>query len=88
MFTGFKDLVPLYGKGYLGQGTVTVTDDSSNVGFTKLIQGGTIVLDSMSASIDIKKPPVFRPHLPASQPKQVVPRGFSGNPKHRADYAA
>jgi hypothetical protein len=54
VFTGFKSLVPLYGKGYLGQGTVTVTDDSADVGFTKMIQGGTIVLDSISASIDIK----------------------------------
>jgi hypothetical protein len=52
--TGFTDLVPLYGRGYLGQGTTSVTNESTDVGFAQLIHGGTIELDSVSASIAIR----------------------------------
>jgi hypothetical protein len=51
--TGFKDMVPLYGSGYLGQGSVTANNESQNVGLTNLIQGGTIELDSVKATMTI-----------------------------------
>jgi hypothetical protein len=52
--TGFTDLVPLYGRGYLGQGTTSVTNETTDVGFTKLIHGGTIEIDSVSATFSIR----------------------------------
>jgi hypothetical protein len=52
--TGFKDMVPLYGKGYLGQGSSTANNQSENVGLTDLIQSGSILLDSVKMTFTIK----------------------------------
>jgi len=50
--SGFQSLVPLYARGYLGQGSVTVTGASA-IGTGKL-QDGSILLDSITATLTIK----------------------------------
>ncbi len=50
--SGFESLIPLYAKGYLGQGTVSESGEN-RLGTSK-IGGGTILLDSVSATLTIK----------------------------------
>lgn len=50
--SGFQALIPLYAKGYLGQGSVTETGTNA-IGTGKL-RDGTILLDSISATLTMK----------------------------------
>jgi len=50
--SGFESIVPLYAKGYLGQGSVSVSGVNS-MGTGKLLDG-TILLDSITAILTIK----------------------------------
>lgn len=47
------DLIPEYGKGYLGQKTIHQTSDSY-VGMGRLIRSGTVQLDSLTMDLDIE----------------------------------
>jgi hypothetical protein len=50
--SGFQALIPFYAKGYLGQGTFTGT--GINYLGTRNLDGGTILLDSISATLTFK----------------------------------
>jgi hypothetical protein len=50
--SGFESLIPLYARGYLGQGSVSETGINA-IGTGKL-RDGTILLDSISATLTIK----------------------------------
>ena len=50
--SGFESLVPLYAKGYLGQGSVSVS--AANAIGTGKLKAGTLLLDSVSATLTIK----------------------------------
>jgi len=50
--SGFEALIPFYAKGYLGQGSVAGT--GINYLATRKLDGGTILLDSISATLTFK----------------------------------
>jgi hypothetical protein len=52
MTSGFEALIPLYAKGYLGQGTFSATG-TNTLGTSRLLDG-TILLDSITATLTIR----------------------------------
>ncbi|CAN5681588.1 hypothetical protein BH11BAC1_BH11BAC1_23320 [soil metagenome] len=50
--SGFQSLIPLYARGYLGQGSVSVS--GTNTLGTGKLKDGTILIDSISATLTLK----------------------------------
>ncbi len=50
--SGFESLIPLYAKGYLGQGDVSISG-TNRIGTGKLLNG-SILIDSISATLTLK----------------------------------